>query len=638
MARIYRRGTWRADTEDGRPIPYAQATVWTAPTGGSQVTDLLTLEGDPIPGGILDCDAWGYLALPGFVDPNDNPELYIIGSPDGVIPGVARVYLQPGDHTARITSLTGQQAATAAAVHSLETSIGQPNGVAPLDSSGLVPTEHLPAVAAGVGTYNVRTYGAVGDGTTDDAPAIQAALDACAAAGGGQVIIPPGTYNVSYRVAIGPNTRVTAYGAYIHRLNGGPLIANFRGSDSYGGYDGPGNIIIEGGTWDHRGSQHTSASNAINFNHASRILVRDVTVLDVYSSHALEFNAVQNARVENCRFFGFVDPGGRQFAEAIQIDVAKSGSASIPDYDGTPCDDILIRGCITGPSGTPGTSAWGCLVGSHTVDAAPHTRIRVESCVVYDCVFDGVRAYGWQDSIIRDVIVYSAGRSGVRIQAPTGMPLDSILVDGCHVEHTAQHAIYAEGLDGAPITGLRIHGCRVPDTAGGNHNAIRVDWAPDAVVSDCQIGATDATAIYVVDSPRALITGISVSHAGSNGINVTRCERAMVRACQVRDTASYGILLSASTRATIVGCVVTGAGRNGSTLSALRISSAGSDYCYVTGCQVHPAGGTETTRAWSVDGRTGNAVVNNDFRGFGSEAASHQDGGTGTIKSGNLYA
>ncbi|MFI5377988.1 MAG: glycoside hydrolase family 28 protein [Tepidisphaerales bacterium] len=42
--------------------------------------------------------------------------------------------------------------------------------------------------------YNVRDYGAVGDGKALDSPAINRAIDACAAAGGGTVCLPAGTY------------------------------------------------------------------------------------------------------------------------------------------------------------------------------------------------------------------------------------------------------------------------------------------------------------------------------------------------------------------------------------------------------------------------------------------------------------
>ncbi|WP_415769067.1 M10 family metallopeptidase C-terminal domain-containing protein [Pseudomonas sp. LB3P38] len=45
--------------------------------------------------------------------------------------------------------------------------------------------------------FNVQNFGAKGDGITDDTAAIQSAIDAAAAAGGGQVYIPTGTYIVS---------------------------------------------------------------------------------------------------------------------------------------------------------------------------------------------------------------------------------------------------------------------------------------------------------------------------------------------------------------------------------------------------------------------------------------------------------
>lgn len=45
--------------------------------------------------------------------------------------------------------------------------------------------------------FNVTNYGAVGDGVTDDTAALQAAIDAAFAAGGGEVVIPAGTFIIS---------------------------------------------------------------------------------------------------------------------------------------------------------------------------------------------------------------------------------------------------------------------------------------------------------------------------------------------------------------------------------------------------------------------------------------------------------
>jgi polygalacturonase len=53
--------------------------------------------------------------------------------------------------------------------------------------------------------YNVRNFGAAGDGTTKDTVAFQKALDACAVNGGGEVIVPAGNYLIG-SVQIGQRT------------------------------------------------------------------------------------------------------------------------------------------------------------------------------------------------------------------------------------------------------------------------------------------------------------------------------------------------------------------------------------------------------------------------------------------------
>ena len=55
------------------------------------------------------------------------------------------------------------------------------------------------------GVYNVLDYGAVGDGVTDDAVAIQEAIDKCSADGGGQVIFPSGKTFLSGPVELKSN-------------------------------------------------------------------------------------------------------------------------------------------------------------------------------------------------------------------------------------------------------------------------------------------------------------------------------------------------------------------------------------------------------------------------------------------------
>jgi polygalacturonase len=60
--------------------------------------------------------------------------------------------------------------------------------------TGLSTLAESPAVAPTAATFNVHTYGATGDGKTVDTQAINRAIEAVAAAGGGTLFFPPGTY------------------------------------------------------------------------------------------------------------------------------------------------------------------------------------------------------------------------------------------------------------------------------------------------------------------------------------------------------------------------------------------------------------------------------------------------------------
>ncbi|HEY8998953.1 MAG TPA: glycosyl hydrolase family 28-related protein [Candidatus Saccharimonadales bacterium] len=94
-------------------------------------------------------------------------------------------------------------------------SVGAASGVASLDSSGLIPASQFgntvaaPLEDKGGQVYNVKAYGATGNGTTDDTAAIKAALAAASSnnsvyVGGGTVFVPAGTYKVSSPIIIPP--------------------------------------------------------------------------------------------------------------------------------------------------------------------------------------------------------------------------------------------------------------------------------------------------------------------------------------------------------------------------------------------------------------------------------------------------
>lgn len=66
--------------------------------------------------------------------------------------------------------------------------------------------------AAALKRFDVKDYGAIGDGVTDDRAAFVAALAAANAAGGGEVFVPAGTYKTSSAITVSTYTNITLTG------------------------------------------------------------------------------------------------------------------------------------------------------------------------------------------------------------------------------------------------------------------------------------------------------------------------------------------------------------------------------------------------------------------------------------------
>jgi hypothetical protein len=86
------------------------------------------------------------------------------------------------------------------------------------------------------GAINVKAppYSAAGDGVTDDSTAIQNAINAAQAAGGGPVYFPPGTYKCNSLTVTGNNVRLVGAGASSSVLlkSGAGTLLSFTGTTS----------------------------------------------------------------------------------------------------------------------------------------------------------------------------------------------------------------------------------------------------------------------------------------------------------------------------------------------------------------------------------------------------------------------
>jgi polygalacturonase len=408
------------------------------------------------------------------------------------------------------------------------------------NTSGNVHPQYAP-VASDMRTFNVRAYGALGNETNNDAPAFQAALDAAEAAGGGTVWASDGDYRMEDALHISANTHLLlSKGARILRYHVGRMLDNGPGNVGTGYNAQPGNIIVEGGIWDARGTVETNSTNAMFFDHAENIIIRDLEVRDVSTHHAVDMPGVKNAKVINCRFLGRVDNAGgtSNFREAVQVDLTSAD-------DQTASYDMEVRGCYFGASGTVGTTAWPRGVGSHTaVAGSPYKNLRIS-----DNHFVGMTQFAMsfvhQSRAVITGNTFEDCGGGVRFQNisspdPTAHVYELVIANNVFNNMTG----YGEAvrISGESSSGLAV-GVSITD------NVIK--------------GVTSQRGICVLWSDGLSIAGNIIRDAGNDAIFTQECSNPTVAGNTIKFPIAHGIAVDAGSRASITGNNIYAAGENG---------------------------------------------------------------------------
>lgn len=530
-------------------------------------------------------------------------------------------------------------------------------GAAQLLAAGPAAADPIPPVVV----FDVREYGAVGDGVADDTAAFRSALTLARAVpgGGATLLVPPGSYALGESLLLGPGMTVRAHGARLFRTgNTSALIKNYTGGmPAVDKYEGAGNISVFGGTWDMRGSRFTSTCPAFVFTHADGFTVRDATVLDVPQAHAIELNAVRRVRIVDCLFDGVYagtgTPAVPNRLEAVQITAATSAAnLPAPAFDGTPCVDVLISGCVMRNSRPLVNAPYDALCGDHYVAPAgapathrqPHRNIRVLANRVESSGAYGVRATDWAQSVIADNTIEAAAITGIYVSSGSGIPLTDISVTG--------NTILSTGSGGGSGGGIVVS-----NTSAGQNSSV--------VVSGNLVRDTDGeTGIYVSRTDGATITGNVVATTGHpaagncQGIQVQRSSHAVITGNHLSAVTGDGIGVdTGSTEALIAQNTVLGATLNGISVASSeaavrdnRITGAGTadpagSYAIRIGGnavnvsvqgnvgRVGTSGGGAEAGVGVMAGSQGTWVTGNDLRGWGTAV---RDRGTGTVANGNL--
>lgn len=178
------------------------------------------------------------------------------------------------------------------------------------------------AVQAGARVFSVRDYGAVSDGRTLDTAAINQAVDACAAAGGGRVLFPPGNYlsgtiHLKSRVELFLEAGATLIGATnldlyhtfaatnpapklaVSRWHRGLIMAEDAHDIAIAGHG-----VIDGRhVFDPRGEERMRGPHAILLGHCRNFTLRDVLLTNA-ANYALLFFYSDDVTVTNATFAG----------------------------------------------------------------------------------------------------------------------------------------------------------------------------------------------------------------------------------------------------------------------------------------------------------------------------------------------
>ena len=352
--------------------------------------------------------------------------------------------------------------------------------------------------------FDVRDYGARGDGITLDTAAINQAIDACAKAGAGQVLIPPGRF-VSGTVHL--RSHVTLYLAAGSTLAGttnlaayqAPAAPSFMPEANYGNWHrglmvadnaedmticGPGTIDGHK-VFDPKGEERMRGPHTITFAGCRGFTIRDVSIIDS-ANYAIFFQVSDDVEVRNVKITGGWDG---------------------VHYRGTPehwCHNVNILACqfYTGDDSIAGSYWDNTVISGCTVNSScngirligPARHLIVDHCLFYG---PGLRphrtsnrtntlsgiilqpgAWGKTEGLLDDVLIANNTMrnvaSPVTIWTKPGSQAGSITISGLEATGVYRSALSAESWSDSPITNVVLRNAHIEFSGGGRVDPLAV--------------------------------------------------------------------------------------------------------------------------------------------------------------------
>lgn len=350
------------------------------------------------------------------------------------------------------------------------------------------------------GHFDVRNFGAAGDGATLDTAAIQKAVDACAEAGGGKVCLQGGTFlsgtlrlksNVTLHIEAGAtllgSTNIEDYPditpeiIYLYRARFTKYLIYAEHVENIG-LSGRGTIDGQGEHFPAQPGDDKGRPYILRFSECKNVRVENLTFLDSarWLSHYLACDNVTisgitiRAKIRENRDGIDVDSCQDVRISDCRIDTGDDAIVLKATTD-RPCRRVTITNCVL--------SSMASAVKMGTESNGGFEDIAVSNCVIHDTGYSGIAVEmvdgGALDRVtisnitMRDVKAPIFVRLGNRARPipelpPPGMgSLRNVIISNVQATGADTMGCSITGIPGFPVENVTIDNVRIESTGGG---------------------------------------------------------------------------------------------------------------------------------------------------------------------------
>lgn len=385
---------------------------------------------------------------------------------------------------------------------------------------------------------DVKDYGAIGDGTTDDTAAVQAALAALPSSGG-IVFLPPGSYLISQSLVLHAGTVLMGSGMYVTILRAANaldtyIVTNYAQTVSGGNDAG---IELRELTFDLNGTNQ-SATNCPAFTHTTDLLWQRVRVINPYGFAGLVTGTSADRFTFNVRpkMLDCIIDGTGQVTTNDLFDFGCGtdgfmGNCWAGNGNGLSvanCQNFIINGVIATnmSANVPGISFEGVVDSTMT------------NCISYNNAGPGFEMTQWSEDgntlqckniTFQNCLSYGNGYTGFLLHDSTNdntLPCIGLTLDNCVAAYNQNSGFYISGVVGCTITGGQLIGnaqsgggataCQFIAQSGASTPAGNVNIVVNGLqIFDPQSSPTQTAGIYFEQASNVLIEGCQMAQMGS---------------------------------------------------------------------------------------------------------------------------